>query len=79
MFVLKTQYNISVAIRSHPLVASARVFDEYVGDQVSEGKKSLAISVSFQAPDRTLTDRDVAKAREKIMARLARSLGAELR
>ncbi len=67
------------AIRSHPLVVSARVFDEYAGEQVSEGKKSLAVAVSFQAQDRTLTDRDVAKAREKIIARLANTLGAELR
>ena len=67
------------AIRSHPLVVSARVFDEYAGEQVSEGKKSLAVAVSFQAQDRTLTDRDVAKAREKIVARLASTLGVELR
>ena len=81
LVISQTQDSESVlqVIQSHPLVASARVFDEYVGEQVSDGKKSLAIGVSFQAPDRTLTDRDVAKAREKIMARLERTLGAELR
>ena len=66
-------------IAAHPLVATARVFDEYAGEQVPEGKKSLAFAVSFQAPDRTLTDADVAKAREKIVSRLRARCGAELR
>jgi phenylalanyl-tRNA synthetase beta chain len=66
-------------IAAHPLVASARVFDEYAGEPVPEGKKSLAFSISYQAPDRTLTDADVAKARERILARLTKSWGAALR
>ena len=64
---------------AHPLVASGQLFDEYRGSQVPPGKKSLSISVSFQAPDRTLTDKDVSKARKKILARLSRTVGAELR
>ena len=71
--------SVLAEIEAHPLVASAHVFDEYVGAQVPEGRKSLAISVSFQAPDRTLTDKDVAKAREKIVARLRARCAAELR
>ena len=71
--------SVLAEIEAHPLVASAHVFDEYVGAQVPEGRKSLAISVSFQAPDRTLTDKDVAKAREKIVARLRSRCAAELR
>lgn len=66
-------------ITAHPLVAKARVFDEYTGEQVPEGKKSLAFQVSYQAPDRTLTDSDVAKARNKIVGRLEKRWGAELR
>ena len=75
----ETAASLLVEIENHPLVSEARVFDEYQGAQVPEGKKSLAISVSYQAPDRTLTDKDVAKAREKILGRLRAKLGAELR
>ena len=38
----------------------ARVFDVYRGDQVGDGRKSVALHLVFQAPDRTLTDDDVA-------------------
>ncbi len=66
-------------IRGHPLVSSVELFDEYAGEQVSEGKKSLAFSVSYQARDRTLTEKDVAKARGRILGLLQKDLGAELR
>ena len=58
---------------------SVELFDEYAGEQVSEGKKSLAFSVSYQARDRTLTEKDVAKARGRILGLLQKDLGAELR
>jgi phenylalanyl-tRNA synthetase beta chain len=60
------------------LLRDARVFDVYTGPQVGEGKRSLAIALSFRAADRTLTDEDVAPARAQIVAALAR-LGGELR
>lgn len=66
-------------ILSHPLASSATVFDEYQGAPIPDGKKSLALSIAYQAQDRTLTDGDVKKAREKIVARLAAKFGAELR
>jgi len=66
-------------ILAHPLASAAAVFDEYQGESIPEGKKSLALSVAYQAPDRTLTDADVKKAREKIVARLTAKFGAELR
>ncbi len=66
-------------ILGHPLVSSVELFDEYVGEQVAEGKKSLAFSVSYQARDRTLTEKDVAKARDRILGRLRKDLSAELR
>jgi phenylalanyl-tRNA synthetase beta chain len=55
-----------------------RVFDVYAGEQVGEGRRSLALALSFRALDRTLTDEDVAPARERIVAALA-ELGGELR
>jgi phenylalanyl-tRNA synthetase beta chain len=66
-------------ILAHPLASAASVFDEYHGEPIPPGRKSLALSISYQAPDRTLTDADVKKAREKIVARLAAKFGAELR
>ena len=56
-----------------------RAFDVYRGDQVGPGKKSIAFSVIFQSPDRTLTDEDAAELRNRIVAALAERFGAELR
>jgi len=56
-----------------------RLFDLYRGDQVGAGKKSLAYSLTFQADDRTLTDTDANKIRDKIVHRLNDKLGATLR
>jgi phenylalanyl-tRNA synthetase beta chain len=62
-----------------PVLREARVFDVYRGEQVGEGRKSVAIHLSFQSPERTLTDEDAAPLREKIVAALAERFGAELR
>ena len=56
-----------------------RPFDVYRGEQVGEGRKSVAFSVSFQSPERTLTDEDAAVLRDKIVAALSERFGAELR
>jgi phenylalanyl-tRNA synthetase beta chain len=60
------------------LLDDVHVFDVYSGPQVGEGRRSLALSLSFRAPDRTLTDEDVAPLRERIVAALG-ELGGELR
>ena len=62
-----------------PLVVGALVFDLYQGEQVGQGKKSLAFSIVYQADDRTLTDEEVATVRGKIVNRLEKELGAKLR
>jgi phenylalanyl-tRNA synthetase beta chain len=54
------------------------VFDVYSGEQVGEGRRSLALALAFRSPERTLTDEDVAPVRERIVATLA-ELGGELR
>jgi phenylalanyl-tRNA synthetase beta chain len=56
-----------------------QAFDVYRGDQVGPGKKSIAFAVTFQSPERTLTDEDAAELRDRIVARLRDSFGAELR
>ncbi|HSZ04407.1 MAG TPA: phenylalanine--tRNA ligase subunit beta [Solirubrobacteraceae bacterium] len=54
------------------------VFDVYTGEQVGEGRRSLALALSFRALDRTLTDEDIEPVRAKIVAALEQ-LGGELR
>ena len=56
-----------------------RLFDVYRGDPIPPGKKSLAFSLTFQSPVKTLTDKDASKLRRKIVGRLSREIGAELR
>jgi phenylalanyl-tRNA synthetase beta chain len=46
---------------------------------VDEGRKSIAFSVEFQSPERTLSDEDAAALRKKIVDALAQRFGAELR
>ena len=62
-----------------PELRGVRVFDLYRGDQVGEGKKSLALRLEFQAADRTLTDDEVGLRREEIKAALARQIDGSLR
>jgi phenylalanyl-tRNA synthetase beta chain len=61
------------------LLESIRLFDLYRGDQVGEGKVSLAYALRFRAPDRTLTVEEVSAAREAAVAAAARATGAEQR
>ncbi len=68
-----------IAQTGSSLVRSVVLFDVYRGEQVGAGKKSLAYRLTYQADDRTLTDREVAKLRGKIIRRLERELGATLR
>jgi phenylalanyl-tRNA synthetase beta chain len=62
-----------------PELREARVFDVYRGDQVGEGRKSVAIHLSLQAPDRTLSDDEAAVVRERVVVALAERFDAELR
>jgi len=62
-----------------PLLREARVFDVYRGDQVGEGRKSVAIHLAFQSPERTLTDEEAAELRGRIVEALATRFHAELR
>jgi phenylalanyl-tRNA synthetase beta chain len=61
------------------LLDAVRVFDVYRGAQAGEGRKSLALALTFQAPDRTLSDEEVAPVRDKVVAALAKQVGGELR
>jgi phenylalanyl-tRNA synthetase beta chain len=60
------------------LLHTAEVFDLYAGEQLGEGKKSLALRLEFRAPDRTLTDEEVVALRAAIEAELTK-IGGSLR
>jgi phenylalanyl-tRNA synthetase beta chain len=60
------------------LLGELRVFDLYHGEQVGEGNKSLAMRLEFRAPDRTLTDDEVAQRRAAIERELE-GIGGQLR
>ena len=62
-----------------PLLKNATLFDVYEGEQIDAGKRSLAYSLTFQAPDRTLSDDEVGKIRKKIVKRLEKEFHATLR
>ena len=76
-----TAADLTAVIRSAggPLLADARLFDVYRGQQLPSGKKSLAFSLVFQAADRTLTDAEVEAEKRRIVEATARRLGAEPR
>ena len=74
-----TSGELTSAIAANGLVESVELFDIYTGDQIPAGSKSLAFRVYYRSPDRTLTDRDVEKARRGIVRRLESQFGATLR
>ncbi|GIP34387.1 phenylalanine--tRNA ligase subunit beta [Paenibacillus sp. J2TS4] len=61
------------------LLESIQVFDIYTGDKVGAGKKSVALSLVYRHPDRTLTEEEVSERNDKTIAALEQTFGAELR
>jgi len=61
------------------LVVDCQVFDVYQGEHIAEGKKSMAITVTYLKDNATLTEKEVSDAEDKIKFELARSFKAEIR
>lgn len=61
------------------LLESFKVFDIYQGENIEEGKKSVAFSLVFRAADRTLEDAEVTEICEKIVAEIESEIKAKLR
>lgn len=76
--VLAGQIEAVIAQRGGKILESYKLFDIYEGDQIKEGYKSMAYSISFRAKDRTLEEADVSGAMKKILNGLEQ-LGAQLR
>ncbi|WP_282021663.1 phenylalanine--tRNA ligase subunit beta [Ruegeria faecimaris] len=61
------------------LIEDVRVFDEFIGGSLGEGKKSLAITVRLQPTDVTLKEKDIEAVAEKIIAKVSKATGGVLR
>jgi phenylalanyl-tRNA synthetase beta chain len=64
---------------AQPLVEEVRVFDHYTGSPIPAGKKSLAYTIAYRAPNRTLTDDEVNAMHDQLVAQLVRQLPLEVR
>jgi len=69
----------ALAAGAGPLLESLRLFDVYTGEQVGPDHKSLAYSLRFRAPDRTLTAEEASAARDSAVDEAMRRVGAVLR
>ncbi len=61
------------------LLKAVTLFDVYTGDPIPQGKKSLAYALTYQDPEKTLTDKNAAKVRRQIIGAARHRLQAELR
>jgi len=81
---------VDVSTRAEELVSTIRsqagvlaetieVFDVYTGDQIGQGRKSIAIAVVFRAPDRSLSSEEIDELQQQIVSRLIQNFNAEIR
>ena len=61
------------------LVSNVELFDVFRGNPVAAGRRSLAYTLRLQAPDKTLTDEDLASLRQRIIDAVESGLPASLR
>jgi phenylalanyl-tRNA synthetase beta chain len=61
------------------LIADARPFDVYQGPGVPDGAKSIAVEVTIQPRDKTLTDAEIEALSAKVVAAAEKAVGAKLR
>ena len=61
------------------LIDDVRVFDEFVGGSMGEGRKSLALTVRLQPRDKTLTDKDIEAVAARVVEKVTAATGGELR
>jgi len=73
------EVRIALVDGAGPLLESIRLFDVYTSDAIGAGKKSLAFSLTFRAPDRTLTGDEANAARDAAVTVAHERHGATLR
>jgi phenylalanyl-tRNA synthetase beta chain len=88
--VFDLAFDLNVSLPARELVAvisegsgdwleSVRVFDEFTGPPLEEGRKSVAVQLWFRAPDHTLSNEEVSPQRDRIISRVEDRLDAHLR
>jgi phenylalanyl-tRNA synthetase beta chain len=77
--ILVQQIEDVIRRQGSSMVESIVLFDVYKGNQVPEGKKSVAYSLAYRLEHKTLTDVEVNKVHDKILRSLEHQLGAQLR
>ena len=83
-FLISDEYTHSDVVKTIEsskvnIFESVELFDLYHGEQVPEGKKSMAYRIVYRAADKTLTDKEVDSAHKKIITSLSEKLGIEIR
>jgi len=68
-----------IAAADKTLIADVRVFDVYEGKGVAEGQKSVAVEVTIQPMEKTLTDAEIEALSARIVAAAEKAVGAKLR
>ncbi|MBI6629759.1 phenylalanine--tRNA ligase subunit beta [Pontibaca salina] len=61
------------------LIETVRVFDQFIGGSLGEGKKSLAVTVRLQPKDKTLTEAEIEAVSKRIVEKVAKATGGILR
>ncbi|MCP8967400.1 phenylalanine--tRNA ligase subunit beta [Ectobacillus ponti] len=77
--VLAGDVRSTIVAAGGPLLKDVALFDLYQGDKMEAGKKSLAFSLRYFDPERTLTDEEVTEAHNRVLQAVAEQFGAELR
>lgn len=77
--VLAAQLENVIRKSAGDILEDVKLFDIYEGDQIPEGYKSMAYSLIYRAPDRTLKYEEVDAIHERIIKELAEHMGAKLR
>ena len=77
--VTMAQVEATVRESERKLLRGVELFDVYEGKNLPAGKKSYAISITLQDDEKTLQDKQIDSAMERIVASLRKKLGAELR
>lgn len=74
-------YEVEQVVReaAGDILEDLRIFDVYTGDQIPDGKKSLAFALRLRAQDHTLTAEETASVRNRILKQTRATFGAELR
>jgi phenylalanyl-tRNA synthetase beta chain len=68
-----------IRVAGGDLLTAAELFDLYTGEGIPSGTKSLAFALTYQAPNQTLSDKEISKAHEKVEGRLRHVLKAQIR